>query len=131
MRHGLQKKNDRDKIIKKRNVKGESVMIPYCAKQGVEQKISFEDFLSAMLSDYECAYACGLAAAKLSVEVTVNMSLAEVKAAVEAAMPSEEPEEYRERNLYRLIKQYELKGFEETPEEISVLLRMGLQADKL
>ncbi len=106
-------------------------MIPDCAKQGVERKISFEDFLSAMLSDYECAYACGLAAAKLSAAVTKDMPLADVKAAVEAAMPEEEPKDYRDRNLYQLIKNYELKGFEETPEEIPVLIEMGLHAGKL
>ena len=104
-------------------------MIPFCAKQGVEQKISFEDFLSAMLSDYECAYACGLAAAKLSVKITKEMPLADVKKAVEAAMPMEEPKNYREKNLYQLIREYELKGFQEVPEEIAILIEMGLSAE--
>lgn len=103
-------------------------MIPFCAKQGVEQKISFEDFLSAMLSDYECAYACGLAAAKLGVEITKDMPLAEIKAMVEAAMPEEEPKDYKEKNLYNLIRGYELKGFKEVPKEIPVLIEMGKNA---
>lgn len=105
-------------------------MIPFCAKQGVERKISFQDFLSAMLSDYECAYACGLAAAKLKVTISKDMPLAEVKAAVEAAMPDTEPQEYKEKNLYKLIRDYELKGFEEIPEEIPVLIEMGLNTGK-
>ncbi|MBQ9120084.1 MAG: DUF3837 family protein [Lachnospiraceae bacterium] len=104
-------------------------MIPFCAKQGVEQKISFEDFLSAMLSDYECAYACGMAAAKLGVAISKEMPLTEIKAAVEAAMPEDKPQDYRERNLYQLIRDYELKGFEEVPEEIAVLVEMGLKAE--
>ena len=105
-------------------------MIPFCAKQGVERKISFGDFLSAMLSDYECAYACGMAAAKLGVSVTKDMPLAEIKSRVEAAMPDTEPKDYKEKNLYNLIRNYELKPCDEVPEEIPVLIEMGLSADK-
>ena len=34
-------------------------MIKYCAQQGVESKLRFNDFLSPMISDFECAYVCG------------------------------------------------------------------------
>ena len=63
-------------------------MVVYCAKQGVEQKISFEDFLSAMLSDYECAYACGLAARLLKLDVA-QQTLSALKSLVEEALPNE------------------------------------------
>lgn len=105
-------------------------MVPFCAKQGVEQKISFEDFLSAMLSDYECAYACGLAARKLKLPVAEDVSLSALKQQVEAAMPKErETLEYHVRNLYKLIEDYTFTEREEVPEEIPVLIRMGLEND--
>lgn len=107
-------------------------MVPFCAKQGVERKISFQDFLSAMLSDYECAYACGLAAKKLKADVKRETPLAEAKAIVEAAIQNApKPQEYREENLYRLIRDYSLKGFPEVPEEIPILLGMGLESSYL
>lgn len=105
-------------------------MVPFCAKQGVERKISFEDFLSAMLSDYECAYACGLAARKLKLSVPEDMPLLALKARVEAAMPKERAGlEYHIRNLYKLIEDYVLEETAQTPEEIPVLIRMGLECD--
>ena len=100
-------------------------MVPFCAKQGVERKISFQDFLSAMLSDYECAYACGLAAKKLNISFERQTPLAEVKKMVDAAIPKD----YQIANLYKLIAGYELEGFSETPEEIAVLLEMGQKSD--
>lgn len=108
-------------------------VIPFCAKQGVEQKISFEDFLSAMLSDYECAYACGLAARLLNSVVPEKIKLSELKALVEAAMPKEEESlDYRIRNLYKLIRDYSLieKEGESAPEEILTLIQMGLDEGK-
>lgn len=107
-------------------------MVPFCARQGVERKISFEDFLSAMLSDYECAYACGLAARKSGAEITKEIPLARAKEIVEAAIKNAPaPQDYRTRNLYQLIQDYTLRGFEEVPEEISVLIEMGLESDYL
>ena len=103
----------------------EGDMVPFCAKQGVERKISFQDFLSAMLSDYECAYACGLAAKKLNISFERQTPLAEVKKMVDAAIPKD----YQIANLYKLIAGYELEGFSETPEEIAVLLEMGQKSD--
>ena len=104
-------------------------MVPFCAKQGVERKISFEDFLSAMLSDYECAYACGLAARRLGVCITKETPLAKAKEMVEAAMKEASvPQDYRITNLYRLIQDYTLQGFQEVPEEIPVLIEMGLNS---
>lgn len=101
-------------------------MVPFCAKQGVEQKILFQDFLSAMLSDYECAYACGLAARLLKLSVTQTGGLAALKGQVEAAMPQERAGiDYRIRNLYKLIEDYTLVAKEEEPEEVSVLIAMG------
>lgn len=105
-------------------------MVPFCAKQGVEQKISFEDFLSAMLSDYECAYACGLAARKLKLSVAEDISLSALKEQVEAAMPKERAAlEYHVKNLYKLIEDYVFTEPQEVPEEIPVLIRMGLEND--
>lgn len=102
-------------------------MVPFCAKQGVEQKISFDDFLTAMLSDYECAYACGLAARLLKLSVTTDAGLAALKKQVEAAMPQERMGlDYHIRNLYRLIEDYALTEKEEMPEEVPVLIQMGL-----
>ena len=108
-------------------------MIPFCAKQGVDRKISFDDFLSAMLSDYECAYACGLAARKLKLkEASEQMQLADLKSLVEKNMPREtEGLDFRVRNLYQLIKEYTLDGTGEVPEEIPVLIRMGLDCANL
>lgn len=108
-------------------------MIPFCAKQGVDRKISFDDFLSAMLSDYECAYACGLAARKLKIkEASEQMPLADLKALVEKSMPREtEGLDFHVRNLYQLIKEYTPDGADEVPEEIPVLIRMGLDSENL
>ena len=86
-------------------------MVVYCAKQGVEQKISFEDFLSAMLSDYECAYACGLAARLLKLDVA-QQTLSALKSLVEEALPKQ-------------IGDYTLSGQENEMEEIKELIRMG------
>ena len=44
-------------------------------------------------------------------------------------MPMEEPKDYREKNLYQLIWEYELKGIQEVPEEIAILIEMGLSAE--
>lgn len=108
----------------------EGDMVPFCAKQGVERKISFQDFLSAMLSDYECAYACGLAAKKLNISFERQTPLAEVKKMVDAAIPKDLSDlDYQIANLYKLIAGYELEGFSETPEEIAVLLEMGQKSD--
>ncbi len=89
--------------------------------------------MSAMLSDYECAYACGLAARLLNCPITPEMKLSEVKALVEAAMPKEQGDfDYRIRNLYKLIRDYspvEREG-ENTPEEIFILIQMGLDEEK-
>lgn len=102
-------------------------MVPFCAKQGVEQKISFEDFLSAMLSDYECAYACGLAARLLKLTVSPKVGLAELKAQVEAASQKQgEGLDYRIRNLFLLIGDYTLAEKNGKAEEIPVLIQMGL-----
>lgn len=107
------------------------IVIPFCAKQGVEQKISFEDFLSAMLSDYECAYACGLAARLLNCPVNPEMKLLEIKALVEAAMPKDQGGlNYQIRNLCKLIQDYSFKEGESVPEEISTLIQMGLDEEK-
>ncbi|MDE7298258.1 MAG: DUF3837 domain-containing protein [Lachnospiraceae bacterium] len=107
-------------------------MIPFCAKQGVEQKISFPDFLSAMLSDYECAYACGLAARRLGIKPGKEDSLGQLKEAVKAAIPEDlSGLDYRTANLYKLIGDYELTGFSTEPEEIPVLITMGLESDFL
>lgn len=104
-------------------------MIPICAKQGVEKKISFEDFLSAMLSDYECAYACGLAARILGAAVSASVPLSKVKETVDSAIrESDAPEDYRTKNLYRMITDYTLEKAEEQPEEIPLLLQMGLES---
>lgn len=105
-------------------------MVPFCAKQGVEKKISFQDFLSAMLSDYECAYACGLAARKLGLDIK-GLSLSAAKAAVETALSDAEPHNYMEKNLYQLIHGYSLKGFQEVPKEIPILIKMGLESSYL
>lgn len=106
-------------------------MIPFCAKQGVEQKISFGDFLSAMLSDYECAYACGLAARLLKLPVGEDTGLLALKGQVEEAMPKERDGlDFHIRNLYQLIGDYILPEKDEVPEEIPVLVRMGLNEDK-
>ena len=106
-------------------------MVPFCAKQGVEQKISFEDFLSAMLSDYECAYACGLAARLLKLSVAEDIGLAALKTGVEIAMPKERAGlDYHVRNLYKLIGDYTFVEKEEMPEEIPVLIQMGLSEEK-
>lgn len=100
-------------------------MVVYCAKQVVEQKISFEDFLSAMLSDYECAYACGLAARLLKLDVA-QQTLSALKSLVEEALPKQMEElDFRIRNLFRLIGDYTLSGQENEMEEIKELIRMG------
>ncbi len=99
-------------------------MVVYCAKQGVEQKISFEDFLSAMLSDYECAYACGLAARLLKLDVAQQTELSALKSLVEEALPKQ-MEELDFRNLFRLFGDYTLSGQENEMEEIKELIRMG------
>ncbi len=107
--------------------KGLQSVIPFCAKQGVEQKISFEDYLSAMLSDYECAYACGLAARLLKLSAAEDVGLSLLKGQVEAAMPKERDRlDYHIRNLYKLIGDYAYTEKGEMPEEIPVLIRMGL-----
>ena len=101
-------------------------MVVYCAKQGVEQKISFEDFLSAMISDYECAYACGLAARLLKLDVAQQTELSALKSLVEEALPKQMEElDFRIRNLFRLIGDYTLSGQENEMEEIKELIRMG------
>lgn len=106
-------------------------MVPFCAKQGVEQKISFEDFLSAMLSDYECAYACGLAARLLKLPVPEGKGLLALKGQVEEAMPKERGGlDYHIRNLYQMIVDYVLVEKDEIPPEIPVLIGMGLEEGK-
>ncbi len=105
-------------------------MVPFCAKQGVERKISFEDFLSAMLSDYECAYACGLAARLLKLPVAPDTKLAALKAQVEATLPSGRTGlDYHVRNLYKLIEDYTLIEKEEMPKEIPELIQMGFREE--
>ncbi len=106
-------------------------MVPFCAKQGVEQKIAFEDVLSAMLSDYECAYACGLAARLLKLPVTEDMGLLALKGQVEEAMPKERDGlDYHIRNLYQLIGDYVYVEKDGIPPEIPVLIGMGLGEGK-
>ena len=105
-------------------------MIPFCAKQGVEKKISFSDFLSAMLSDYECAYACGLAARRLGIKLEDGISVEQARKAVTEAMPGEfSGLDYRTANLYKLLRDYEPDGL--TAEELPSLIAMGLESSFL
>ena len=102
-------------------------MIPVCAKQGVLQKISFSDFLSAMLSDYECAYACGMAAAFLNISVKDDTSLKELKENLDRVMPEGDNSDFRKENLFQLIRDYAPAFKEPVPEEIPVLIHMGYE----
>ena len=123
----------------------EKYMIIYCAKQAVERKIQFEDFLSPMISDYECAYACAKAAKILKIDISADISVAALKAKIDAAV--EDTHRNRgtvmEENLFRLIDDYRLKGFikssghddvkediehEKMPEEIPQLIKLGLES---
>lgn len=105
-------------------------MVPLCAKQGVDRKIGFEDFLSQMLSDYECAYACGLAAKVFGIEgVSESMPLEDIKKIVEAGLPKNLDDlGFKKKNLCRLISEYTLKGFKEIPPEIAELVKMGTES---
>ncbi len=105
-------------------------MILFCAKQGVERKISFSDFLSAMLSDYECAYACGLAARRLRVKLEEGISVEQARKTVLEAIPEELSDpDYRTANLYKLIRDYEPEGL--SAEEIPALIAMGMESSFL
>lgn len=80
-----------------------------------------------MLSDYECAYACGLAARLLKLSVKEDIGLSLLKGQVEAAMPKDRDSlDYHIRNLYKLIGDYTFTEKDGMPEEIPVLIRMGL-----
>lgn len=111
----------------------ENYMIKYCAQQGVESKLRFNDFLSPMISDFECAYVCGKFAYIFGIELNeveeefVNEHTSEkmVKKVIEFkdlypvimervnALTEDEISEMtaHNQNMVKLIKGYKTRGF--------------------
>ncbi|MDD6208350.1 MAG: DUF3837 family protein [Clostridiales bacterium] len=100
-------------------------MVPYLVKQSIDIKISFDDFLSMMKSDYECAYACALAATQLGLPVDPSVPLVEFHKTVKEAVADRKGEDYVQENLFELIRCYKPEGIEMPEYEEILKLGMG------
>ena len=85
-------------------------MVPYLAKQSVDIKISFDDFLSMMKSDYECAYACALATKQLGMQIDTSVPLTEFHKTMKEAVMDRKGEDFMQENLFELIRCYKPEG---------------------